>query len=89
MNYKIYCIKDDLNGFMAPIVDSNDASAIRNFAHAMKDTKSIFYTHPSNFTLYRLGDFDNESGYINAENTPVFIENGSNIYHGIYGGNDD
>lgn len=89
MTYGIYAIKDSLNGFMSPIVDSNDPSAVRNFAHAMSDNKSVFYTHPSDFTLYKLGEYDSESGFIESFSTPQFIESGSTVFVANFGGATD
>lgn len=88
MKFGIYCIRDNVNGFMSPVVDSNDPSAVRNFAHAMADHGSIFYTHPSDFSLYQLGEFDSESGSITPLDVPKFIDSGSNVYISMFGGVD-
>ena len=80
MKFGIYCIKDNINGFMTPTLDNNDPSAVRNFANAMTNTKSLFYTHPSDFSLYKVGEFDTDSGIIDSYNSPVFIETGTVVY---------
>lgn len=72
MKYSVYVIRDLKVGFMSPTVDHNDASAIRNFEHAVKNTSSLMNSHPEDYTLYRIGEFDSESGMIDGYQ-PVHI----------------
>lgn len=64
MKIGIYAIKDMKTCFINPHWDYNDQSAIRNFRQAvnMKDTQMNF--NPADFSLYRIGTFDNECGLI-------------------------
>lgn len=62
MIYTVYSIKDTKTGYLQPMFDLNDASAQRNFEHATRDTNSLMYTHGSDFELFRIGEFDSESG---------------------------
>lgn len=58
----VYCIRDIKAGWLTPSVDQNDACAARNFVHAMKNTSSLLYTHPRDFDLFKIGEFDTEKG---------------------------
>lgn len=62
----VYCIRDIKVGWLTPTVDQNDASACRNFVHAMKNQNSILYTHSKDFDLYKIGEFDSDSGRLNG-----------------------
>lgn len=62
MKYGLYCIRDDKVGFLAPAVDYNDASAMRNFREVIND--GDFAKHRHDLSLYRVGEFDSLSGYI-------------------------
>lgn len=64
MKYPVYAIRDVHTGFMSPTVDQNDATATRNFRHACLDSSSLFKSHPEHFSLYRIGEFDTETGSI-------------------------
>ena len=64
MTYPIYCIRDLHTGFMSPMVDMNDNSAARQFAHAIKATDGVMHTYPSDFDLFRIGTFVTETGQI-------------------------
>ena len=78
MIYNIYSIRDHWTGYMPPTYDVNDASAMRNFRHAMMVGDSVFVTHKEDFSLYRLGTFNTETGEINIEETGVLIDSGLN-----------
>lgn len=64
MLYNVYAIQDAAVGFMTPTVDVNDRTAVRNFVHAMKNVNSIMNSHPQDFALYRIGEYDSELGVI-------------------------
>lgn len=62
MIYGLYSVRDLLTGFMSVSLDVNDASARRNFAHAVNRTDSLFNSHPEHYVLYKVGTFDTETG---------------------------
>lgn len=64
MIYGLYCIRDVKTGFMQPVMEANDQAAIRNFYHAVQNSDGILYTFASDFSLFRIGEFDSESGNI-------------------------
>lgn len=64
MKYGIYCIRDAKTTFLTPTVDLNDQSAMRNFAHATMQSNNLFNSHPQDYSLFRIGTFDSESGII-------------------------
>lgn len=67
----IYAIKDAKSTFMPCTVDVNDATAIRNFEHAVRQPDSILASHPNDFALFKVGEYDNESGVISPVFPPV------------------
>ena len=71
----MYAIKDTKAGFLSPMIDSNDMTAARNFEYACKNNDVMAFC-PSDFELYRLGEFDDESGKMIALDAPEFICNG-------------
>lgn len=65
MIYGLYAIRDMSAGvFTAPTVDINDKCAIRNFEQAMSNSNGMMHFRPSDFALYKIGDFDYESGLV-------------------------
>lgn len=62
MKYPVYSIRDVHTGFMSPTVDQNDASAMRNFRHAVMQSSSLMNSHPKDYSLYKIGVFDTETG---------------------------
>lgn len=62
MVYGMYAIQDVKTGFMAPICDMTDMSAARNFESTLIQAKGTYGTHAQDFRLYRVGDFDVDSG---------------------------
>lgn len=74
----IYSIKDELTGFMNCTLEQNDASAIRNFEHAVTRVDSLFYSHPAHYSLYKLGKFDTSHGIVDIVD-PVPIASACDI----------
>ena len=62
----IFAIKDEAAGiFMDPMTDINKDTAIRNFEFAFKNNQIINF-RPSDFSLWHVADYDNESGEVLA-----------------------
>ena len=66
MKYPIYSIRDAKTGFMSPTVDMNDPAAVRNFEHALRNSASLMNSHPNDYSLFRIGEFDTETGAVTA-----------------------
>ena len=64
MIYGMYCVRDFKTGFMSPTVDMNDLSAKRNFEHACMHQESLFFSHPGDYALYKIADFNTDTGEI-------------------------
>ncbi|UPW41055.1 nonstructural protein [Sigmofec virus UA08Rod_5658] len=67
MIFQIYSIRDALSGFMTPVIEQNDAIAMRNFAMAcdrMSSSNSLMVFRPRDFSFYRIGTFDSDSGLV-------------------------
>lgn len=64
MIYGLYAIRDTKTGYLTPTVDHNDSSARRNFEHAVNQTESLFYSHPADYSLYKIGVYDTDTGRI-------------------------
>lgn len=64
MILNLYSVRDVKTGFLSLTSDYNDASAMRNFAHACMQKSSLMFTHPRDYELYNVGQFDNDTGVI-------------------------
>lgn len=76
MIFPIYAIRDELTTWLTPMVDTNDQSAIRNFRLALSSPRSIMEKNPTDFCLYRIGEYDNETGKIKSLEVPEFVIRG-------------
>lgn len=64
---KIYSIRDTVAVyFERPFYARTNGEAIRSFSDAVNEPKSPFNAHPEQFLLYEVGDFDEQTGKINA-----------------------
>ena len=61
MKFGMYCIKDAKTGFMTPVVEQNDAAALRNFSHAVNQPDSLMHDCPNDFTLFKVAGFDTDN----------------------------
>ncbi|ALS03493.1 VP5 [Gokushovirus WZ-2015a] len=78
MRFPLYSMHDVHTGFLAPSPADNDAVAMRNFRHAMLNKDSLLYTHPADYRLYCLGEYDSLTGEISGE-TPRLICTGLDL----------
>lgn len=73
MNYGLYAIKDAKSTFFPVNADLNDSCAIRNFEHAVRQPDSLLRSHPNDYSLFRVGSYNNETGMIESFDTPVLL----------------
>ncbi|QCS36512.1 nonstructural protein [Capybara microvirus Cap3_SP_441] len=64
---KLYAIKDKAMGFNSPFGANNNYHAQRMTADSMRDEKSLLSTHPEDYDLYELGEYDTDTGTIKPE----------------------
>lgn len=78
MKKGIYSLQDRLNGFMSITIDDKDEIAIRGFQHALAcaPRDSLFMTNPDDYSLYKIGEFDTDSGQITPIVPPLFLMRG-------------
>ena len=67
--YNIYSVKDVKMGFMTPIYQKNDAVAVRDLSNVVNDktNKTFISENYEDVELYKLGEFDEETGEIIPE----------------------
>ncbi len=80
MKYGIYSIRDAAAGvFTAPTIDLTDESATRAFSQAVNNAGSMMNFVPSDFSLYRIGSLDVESGQIDSIIPPAMVVSGDRL----------
>lgn len=58
MEYELYVIYDAAKEYYnQPMCATNDADAMRTFAHEAMKSDSLVNSHPSDFILYHVGTF--------------------------------
>lgn len=62
MRYGVYAIRDDLTGFLTPTLDQTDEAAARNFRHACINENNLFYSHASDYSLFKIGEYETDTG---------------------------
>lgn len=60
--------------YMAPFIETTDGTAVRAVQDAMKDQTHPFAKHPDDYTLSRLGIYDEETGQLNQDSKADIIE---------------
>lgn len=78
MKLKIYTLYDEAaKAFTTPFFQHNDGLAIRAFQDNVnaKEDNNIS-KHPGHFTLFRVGEFDDEKGEIKQEDVAKNLGNG-------------
>lgn len=80
MVFGVFAIRDVKSGWLAPTVDQNGECAIRNFEHACMRADSLFFTHPGDYSLYRIGFYDTETGTLEPAIPPVHLVDASAFF---------
>lgn len=64
MIYTVVSVRDFKSGFLPPQFDINDLTAARNFEVAVLSgqANNLFFSHPEDYALFRLGTFDSDTG---------------------------
>ena len=63
MKIGIYCIKDNVAGFLQPTFEMYEASALRNFSYAVSQP-SLMNFKPEDYSLWHLGEYDTDTGVL-------------------------
>lgn len=53
--------------FARPFTAPNDAMAMRSFLAAKQDPTTEIHKFPEDFSIHRLGDFDDDTGHIQSQ----------------------
>lgn len=59
--------------YMTPVFFVTDAVAIRDFLGEAKNANSMFNRHPQDFSLYKFGVFDDNTGKFDLFGEPKFL----------------
>jgi len=82
MKLGIYSIKDTKIGYMKPFYTHNDAVALRDFENAVNDKQvNIVNQNKDDMELWRLGDFNDETGEI--KNYTAYLAKANDFISGI------
>lgn len=73
----IYVMRDQRTSFMTPSFDMTDQAAIRNFEAAMQRVDSLLHSHPQDFSLYKIGEYDTLTAMISADTPQLLVDGAS------------
>ena len=77
MKFGVYAVRDVKVGFQSISVQPNDAVAIRGFESTVINSDSVLFTHAEDFSLFKLGEFDADSGRLIPLDLPVQLVDAS------------
>lgn len=77
MKFGVYAVRDVKVGFQSISVQPNDAVAIRGFESTVINSDSVLFTHAEDFSLFKLGQFDADSGRLIPLDLPVQLVDAS------------
>jgi hypothetical protein len=64
-NQKLYSVYDSVaETWLKPFPMRNKGEAIRGFTQAVNDPQTNLYQHPEDYTLFEIGEWDDEKGVI-------------------------
>lgn len=72
----VYSIKDEKVGFTNLFLDDSDGAACRGFAFSVSNSNGIIGFCPADFSLYKVGDFDIQSGVFTPLKSYLYLMSG-------------
>lgn len=78
MVYPVYSNRDNKVGFGAPYIELNDQTAIRGFGLKINNADVMAFA-PADFDLYKIGEFDTESGSFTSC-VPKLVVSGTSVF---------
>lgn len=79
MKYVITSVKDALKGYSTFDLNQNLELAKRNFSDTV-NSSSVVALHLPDFSLYKMGEYDSETGVINSEGCPMLLISASDVH---------
>lgn len=80
MKYLLVSIKDRAIEAFQPLGNCRaQGEAIRTFKDILADTSSPHGRHPDDYDLYLVGEFDDQTGYIEPTHPPQKLADGKTI----------
>jgi len=74
MQTNVYSVFDNKAAvYGTPFFMPNDAMAVRAFEGAVNKPGSLVFDHPEDFSLFRIGNFDDGLGVLKAENVVPLV----------------
>lgn len=74
MDTNVYAVRDTLcKIYLAPTVGDNDSAMIRAFGDVATKGGTPIGDHPEDYTLEKIGKFDNETGLLVALPSPQIL----------------
>lgn len=81
MTQLVFGVRDSkAQAFLQPFFSNSSGAAIRAFGDAVMDTKSPLGLHPTDYLLYELGTFDDNSGMFVAYPTIKLLSAGADFF---------
>lgn len=68
--------------YSSPFAYVSAGVAVRQFRDAMDDRESAYAKHPSDFSLYHIGNYNDQSGAIEVVVPPELIVRASSLING-------
>lgn len=73
MKYLIVSLRDAKTGFGIPQTEVNEQTALRNFEYAFNKKGTLVYEHAADYSLYKVGEYDTETGVLSGCTVPELI----------------
>lgn len=74
MRHGLFAVKDKAaDAFLPPFCLPTESMAIREFLHAAKIPDHKFCVHPFDYSLYKLGYFNDATGQLEPMPEPMFL----------------
>jgi len=74
MKLKAFSVYDSkVKAYMKPFFTTAAGHAIRSFEQAVNDPQTELCRHPADFTLFEIGEYDEDSAKFDNHNTPISL----------------
>lgn len=74
MKIRVYTVYDSkVQAYMRPFFQVSKGEALRSWIDAVNDGQTAMNKHPEDFTLFELGEWDDQSAVFQEHSTPLSL----------------
>lgn len=79
-SHLVFAVRDSaMDAFMQPFFVPSTGVAVRSFSDEVNRADSPMNTHPDDYSLYQIGEYEESTGRLNSLPDPIMLSRGKDV----------